>query len=330
MMFYILVICVCLAVPFLVLACASLVSWPLRAMAANMVCYRAAATAANLLFAVRTLPLFLALGLTLGLALPAFLRFEPRSTSEAMGAKLLLLAAAGATTLIVMAVRGLRLLRATARAEKVWRAGCEEHGVNLAGSQVPVYYVKEAAALLAVTGFLRPRIFVARHVARMLSPEELSAAVAHEMAHVSFFDNLKQFLLKITRLPRWLGGTASEDAAWAIVSEVAADEAALANGASAIDLASALVKMAALKAGALAGDQITASHLLPHGTGSALEMRIARLQSALEGELAGPKIKPAHKRWQMLGAIAMLGAAYVAAVSSLLPAIHDALEFLVR
>src|SRR5260370_14422954 len=39
----------------------------------------------------------------------------------------------------------------------------------------------------------------AREVVQLLSAEELSAAIAHERAHVRSFDNLKQMLLKITR-----------------------------------------------------------------------------------------------------------------------------------
>jgi BlaR1 peptidase M56 len=334
MMFYALVICVCLSVLFLVMAGAYLVCVPLRRLLRpailRMTQSEAPATAANLLFAARTLPLFLTLGVTLGLALPAFLKFEPRATSEVMSVKLLLLAAAGALILTVMALRGARVLRATVRAERRWRTGCGKQEANVSGLRVPLYCVDQSSSLLAVTGFFRPRIFVGREVARTLSSDELFAALAHEMAHVSFFDNLKQLLLRMTRLPRWLDETRDEEAAWANASEVAADQAALAKGASAMDLAAALVKMGALKRGPAAGDQVAASHLLPDVPCSALELRVNRLQKVLEGELDCSEIKSGRKPWRTLCVVTLPALAYVAAVNVLLPTIHQALEFLVR
>jgi beta-lactamase regulating signal transducer with metallopeptidase domain len=334
MMFYALVISVCLSALFLVMAGASLVCLPLhrllRPAILRMAGSEAPATAANLLFAMRTLPLLLALGVTLGFALPAFLKFEPRATSEVMNVKLLLLAVAGALILTVMALRGARVLRVTARAERRWRINCDEQQANVSGSKVPLYRVDQASSLLVVTGFFRPRIFVGREVVRTFSSDELSAALAHEMAHVSFFDNLKQLLLKMTRLPRWLDETRDEDLAWANASEVAADQAALAKGASALDLAMALVKMGALKRGPAAGDQVAASHLLPDVPASALELRVTRLQKVLEGELDCSEIKSGRKPWRTLCAVAVPTLAYVAGVNALLPAIYRAMEFLVR
>ena len=334
MMYYGLAISVCLAALFLVLACASMAGKPLGKVLAARLRSQAPATVANVFFAIRTLPLFLSVALTLGLVLPAYLKFEPRATGEPMSVKLLLLSTAGALALLLMSVRALRVLRSTARAERTWRAAGsaanQEQVVNVAGSQVPVYYVETAPALLAVTGFVRPRVFVASEVARMLSPEEFYAALNHEMAHASFFDNLKKLLLRITRLPRWLGGSATEDALWLSISEVAADEAALARGASALDLASALVKMGSLKTTAQAGDQIAASHLLPDLGGSALEMRVTRLRKLIEGDSAGPKVRRSQT-WRLLVMIVIPSVlAYIAAISTLLPAVHDALEFLVR
>ncbi len=329
MMFYALAICVCLAALFMVLAGASLASRMLSRTIAAIARSRRPAAAANLLFAVRALPSFLAVSLTLGLALPAFLKFEPRGTGEAMSARLLLLSAAGAIVLIVMAVRCLRILRSTAQTEKVWRTGGAGRKVSVAGSQVSLHYVESSPALLAVTGFFRPRIFVAEEIAQLLSPNELSAALAHEMAHVTFFDNLKQLVLKVSRLPNWLGGS-TLDRAWLSISEVAADEAALASGASALDLASALVKLSALKRNGPAAEHVAASHLLPDLGGSALEMRVARLQRALENATVASEIGSRPQRWRFLAFIMLPALAYVAAVSSLLPAIHEALEFLVR
>jgi Zn-dependent protease with chaperone function len=329
-MFWILATCVCLAALFLVLFGSTLLSWPLLRTARRI--RLRPASIAGMLFAGRVLPLLLGLGVTLGLVLPAFLRFEPRSTAEGMGVKLMSLAAAGVVALLVMAVRGLLMLQATARMEKHWRAGSEERWVNVSGWPVRVTIVAASApGLLAVTGCFRPQIFVARQAAGMLSSGELSAALSHELAHVRWFDNLKRLLLHATRPPRWMGG-ASLDAAWTNFSEVAADEAALANGASALDLASALVKMGAFKNNNRSIDaqgQLAVSHLVPGAPGSSLGMRIDGLQRALEGGHLRSPSKSASWLWIILGAISLL-AAYLTALSTLLPAIHEALEFLVR
>lgn len=334
MTFYALAICVCLGVLFLITAGASLACVPLRRLLLpaiqRMTQSHVPAAAANLLFAVRIMPLSLALGVTLGLALPAFLKFEPRSTGELMSARLLLLAAAGASIVVVMVLRGARVLRATARAEHRWRASCRQEQANVSGSKVRLYCVDRDSALLAVTGFFRPRIFVGQEAARVLSANELSAALAHELAHVSFCDNLKQLLMKMARLPRWLDKTGQEDAAWANASEAAADQAALAKGASAVDLAAALVKIGRLKRGPAIGDEVAASHLLPEIPASVLQLRVTRLQKVLEGEMVLPEIKSGRKPWRTLCLVALPVLAYLAGVNALLPAIHQALEFLVR
>jgi Zn-dependent protease with chaperone function len=176
---------------------------------------------------------------------------------------------------------------------------------------------------------------VAKEVAVTLSPEELSAALAHELAHVRFCDNLKQLLLKITRPPNWMGGTAV-DSAWTGISEVAADEAALAAGASPLDLASALVKIVTLKrhGGGPNKDEnehaLAASHLVPNVDCSSLAMRIERLQRVLAGASVESGIKSARNRWRIAGGMALALALYLTVFSMLLPTIHEALEFLVR
>lgn len=335
MMFFVLATCVCLSALFVLLSATALLSWPwLRTAVLKLPLD--SASMANLLFAARILPVFVALSVTLGLVLPAFLRFEPRSTGEAMSVKLLVLAAAGASVLLVMAVRGLRILRATVGTEKRWRGRSDFQLVNSRGDLVRVNFVSGSSpALLAVVGFFRPRIFVAKEVAAMLSPDELSAALAHELAHARFYDNLKQLLLKITRPPNWMGGTAV-DSTWTGVSEVAADEAALAAGTSPLDLASALVKIVTLKkdGGVLNENEnenaLAASHLVPQAGCSSLAMRIERLQRALTGFPAESKIKSTSKRWKIAGAGALTLALYLAVFNTLLPVIHDALEFLVR
>jgi Zn-dependent protease with chaperone function len=324
-MFYVLAVALCLAVLFLVLVSTSLLCMTGFRLLLKVVHPTAPGAKANLLFMARILPLALACIVTFGLALPAFLQFEPYSTEEGMGFRLMALAALGAVVLAGMVARGVRLLRATGDAQRAWRQRSQK--LHIDGLRVPVYCVENGGSLIAVTGIFRPTIFVAREIARTLSPEELRAALSHEMAHVSSFDNLKQFLLKITRAPRWLKALYAADAEWTNASEIAADHDALAEGASVLDLSSALIKVGRLN-WPLATRRAVASHLVPTACGSALESRVTRLSELLEGKSAAPAHGAKRGNLALPGVIAL--ATYVACIHALLPAVHEALEFLVR
>jgi Zn-dependent protease with chaperone function len=324
-MFYLLAIALCLAVLFLVLASASLLCMAGFRLLLRLFRSMAPGAKANLLFAARLLPLGLACVVTFGLALPAFLRFEPHSTKEGMGLRLLALAALGALMLLAMAVRGVTILRATRKAQRAWR---ERSGkITVEGMTVPVFRVEDGASLLAVTGIFRPRIFVAREITETLSPDELRAALAHELAHVSSFDNLKQLLLKVTRAPRWLRTLYNVDSEWTNVSEIAADHGALAEGVSVLDLSSALIKVGRLNR-PLGGREAIASHLVPVNCASSLESRVTCLSELLEGA----SLRPAHetRRGGLFLPLVIGLVAYIACINALLPAVHEALEFLVR
>ena len=324
-MFYVLAISLCLAVMFLVLASASLLCMAGARLGLNLASSASPGTKANLLFAARLLPLGLACVVTFGLALPAFLKFEPHSTEEGIGLRLMALAALGALLLAGMVARGVGLLHATRQTQRGWREQSDR--LNLDGMRVPVYRVEHGASLLAVTGIFRPRIFVAREITEALSPDELRAALAHELAHVSSFDNLKQLLLKITRAPRWLKALHSADAEWTKASEIAADRNALAEGASVLDLSSALTKVGRLNRLPTVREAV-ASHLAPTACAGSLESRVTCLSEMLEGTGAAPARGTKRSNLVLPAMIAL--AVYVACINALLPAVHEALEILVR
>jgi Zn-dependent protease with chaperone function len=185
-----------------------------------------------------------------------------------------------------------------------------------------------------VLGIFQPEIFVARQVAQVLSPEELSAAIAHERAHVRSFDNLKQLLLKITRPPRWIwmkmNTSRLTETAWINASEVAADEAALATGASPLDLSAALVKVARLTSRAVVSEAVTASHLLPVFRGSSMEARMSHLQELLEDAVPSHPAEMRNRKYRILLPLVVLAIAYGTCVNAVLPWVHEALESLVR
>jgi Zn-dependent protease with chaperone function len=323
-MFYVLATALCLAVMLLVLVGASLLCAPLARLMLKIFHTSTPGKKANLLFSVRLLPLALACAVTFGLALPSFLEFEPYSTKEGMGFRLTALAILGALLLGGMLVRGVRILHATRATHRNWQERSRKIDIAL---RVPVYSVEDGASLLALTGIFHPRIFVAREITEALSHDELRAALAHEMAHVSSYDNLKQFLLKITRAPRWLTALHNADAEWTSASEIAADHGALAEGASVLDLSAALIKVGRLKRPTV-GRRLIASHLVPTACSGALETRIACLTKMLEGTGAAPA--RGEERSSLLMPMVITVGLYLACIHAILPAVHEALEFLVR
>ncbi|HEY6250591.1 MAG TPA: M56 family metallopeptidase, partial [Candidatus Angelobacter sp.] len=255
--------------------------------------------------------------------------FEPRSTHEIMGMRLLVLAACGGLALAGIAARSWRVIRATSQARQNWRS--HSRRVQPEGVQVPVYCADGPCPLLAVTGVFRPEIFVATTVTQSLSVNELSAALAHELAHVSSRDNLKQMVLKITRPPQWLNPFRHSDVAWLKASEVAADEGALARGASALDLSAALIKVGQLGRQAPLNSAIAASHLLPETAESCIAVRVMHLERLLKGEGDPTRVRNSHhnRNWPILS-LALLVISYAVCVNAILPWMHEALELLVR
>ncbi|HKF23418.1 MAG TPA: M48 family metalloprotease [Candidatus Angelobacter sp.] len=327
MMFYLLAAALCLAVFFLVMGATLVVCNAGLRMARPLVASWAPRNAANLLFSVQVLPFGLGSVAALGIALPAFLKFEPRATSELLNAKLIFLATGGAVVITAMAARAIWAWRATARAVAQWRTLSTD--LHIPGVGRPVHRVEQDSPLMAVAGLLRPRIFVGRSIVQVLGPDELAAALAHEEAHARSFDNFKQLWFRIVRLPEWLEQLAPGKAAWDSLSEMAADEDALAEGASPLDLSSALIKVARLEHCPLHGD-LVACQFMPDGGASALELRAARLEQWLASG-ASPRT-PKIRDWRWMTVLAVSGAAllYVTFLGSLLPWMHEALEALVR
>src|SRR6476619_6106259 len=203
-----------------------------------------AAARARLLFCLRIFPGVVAfLAVTL-LLVPSYLEYEPRHTAETVSLKLGLLAFFSATGIAVSIYRGIATHRATANLTSNWlRQG---KPIRIPGIEIRSYEIHHPFPLIGIVGFLRPRLFIASQVLELLTPEEISAAIAHENGHLTARDNLKRGLLQACRdslliIPcgRLL------DRSWSEASEEAADENAARQGNGvALDLASALVKIA--------------------------------------------------------------------------------------
>lgn len=119
------------------------------------------------------------------------------------------------------------------------------------------------------------------------------------------------------------------DQAWTRASEMAADEDALAQGASALELSSALIKVGRLSLEHTVPDTFAASHLVPCGCSSATLTRAAHLRDLLESETVVTSVHSSGVR-RIVTTLLVIAAIYVGCLVTLLPAVHEGLEFLVR
>src|SRR5689334_18361991 len=165
----------------------------------------------GLLFCIRMFPVVLGMALTLGFALPSFLLLEPKRTAEAPELYLIVLALAGFCILIVFLLRSLWLLSVSRKTLKKWLLRSEILPISF---PIPVYRVESPESLIAVVGILRPKVLVGKAAFNSLTPHELKAALSHELEHVRSLDNQKQFVLKVSRLPRFLLCFSRLDPAW--------------------------------------------------------------------------------------------------------------------
>jgi hypothetical protein len=201
----------------------------------------------NDFFAMRLLPTVGAAVLTLTVALPAFLIYEPAHELEEVGPFLV------ALVLLALVTAGAGIVRSG----RAWLAGrgllrnCgpDERWSGGDGPEVDLIDIPEP--IVAVVGGWRPRIVAAKHVFGACSPEEFREVVAHEAAHLSTRDNLKLFLLVVSPdALAWLPCAATLTASWRTAAEFEADEHATGSDPrKRVALASALIKVARLSTG---------------------------------------------------------------------------------
>jgi Zn-dependent protease with chaperone function len=256
---------------------------------------------------------------TFALVLPAFLRWEPLRTGESVGSRLMWLSGAA---LLLFSVAFWRVARAIYAGYAVARRWQRESARLDNFTGVPVYELPNAGGLVATTGIFASRIFVSSNVTASLSAAELDAALAHERAHIRSADNLKQLLLRALRLP-----IAAGDRVWSVGTEISADLHALQSGTPAMELASALVKVARLRNTIRIDACAAASCLIPAGQEKALGERVRRLTKLVSDD-AQPA-PPASRRWTWAYAVAALAAIAMATHPAVLHLTHELIEKLV-
>lgn len=289
---------------------------------------------ARLVFALRWLPLLLALGVVGLLLLPAYATHEPRHTVETVSVKLALLAVLSAVGLLLALWRGVAAWLATRQLVRAWLRQAERLPEGAYG--LPAYRLAHPFPVLALVGVWRPRLFIAEQLLDTLSPAELAAALAHEAGHLAACDNVKRALLRACRdvLTLVPCGRAL-DRAWHEAAEEAADEYATRHDqTAALELAGALVKIGRLVTPVTRPAMPVGVSFIGYEQGT-LTRRVQRLADMTDAGAAqaasgnGFTRSVALMHWVVLGALTVLALA-AASNPALLTAAHHALEFFVH
>ena len=207
----------------------------------------APATRAHAILLARSLPLGLAVSAVALIFLPAWWRHEPDNSGETASWFLLTAALLSILPVLQGLYRALRMFLRTRDRLLVWRGRGRSNAALT--SSFEVVEVKSDDLALCVGGYLRPTIFASADVMRSLDPSEFEAALAHEVSHAKSRDPLR--LLWMGSCPdflQWFSLDAPWRRAFARACEFAADaRAAGGDQAIALDLASALLKVARLR-----------------------------------------------------------------------------------
>ena len=88
------------------------------------------------------------------------------------------------------------LARASLSMEALGRSPLWSWRLRSLRKRLPVRVVESETILLCNVGLLRPTILVSSRAAQLLDDEQMEAALAHELTHILYFDNLKRTILE--------------------------------------------------------------------------------------------------------------------------------------
>jgi Zn-dependent protease with chaperone function len=327
-MYELLGICVVLAALMLLNAAASLAaafSWQLIAPLTRSFSAR---TRSDLLFTLRlTAPVSAAVVVAVFL-IPSYLDYEPRATAEVVSLKLAALALLSAASVAFALWRTIRSWLATAALRKQWLASAQR--IHVPGINAPAFRISHRFPVIAIVGTLRPQLFIAGDVLSALTTDEMAAAIAHECGHLAARDNLKRTLLRICRDSLFLVpfGRAVERV-WADAAESAADEfAAHQSPAVALNLASALVRIAKMVPAGARADVPLGAYLVGAEETQGVKSRIRRLiEISSSNSRIGQTNNPLMRLLPFTSCVAIAaGATVIAANAKVLMGVHVILE----
>jgi beta-lactamase regulating signal transducer with metallopeptidase domain len=290
-------------------------------LAAHRLTASARARTAAVWFALRMFPAAAAITFVVAVFLPSYWLYEPRETTEGFDLTLTIGAVLSLAALVAAAARGVSAWRSASRRTRAWMRTARP--LALGGTTLPAFEIDTDAPLLALVGVLRPRLLVTRGLIDALTPEELAAAIAHEIGHSHAWDNLKRLAMRSAPdlLPP-TGGIRALERRWASSAEHHADHLASDHDPRArCALASALVKVARLFPPPVAASE-PISVLVGGGD---IASRVRRL---LDDRTIAASNRAARTA-RSLGGVALV-VATAAMYGPLLHAMHEATELVVR
>jgi len=272
---------------------------------------------ADLLFALRVLPLAASAAVTLALTVPSFVVLEPRSIVEPLGGAPLVFGLCG----LALAMSGMmNAARALLRTSRTIRSWVREASPVRSSVPVPVWRISRSAPAFTAAGVLRPRVLMSGTAEFLLTPKELQTALQHELAHVRQRDNLKKLLLRFVMFP----GMSGLEEVWLEATELAADDSAVSSVGEALDLAAALIKLSRVGTPEIPAD-LTAA--LMHSPASLMNARVERLIAWEQGQKAPAR---SYFLWYGLCVGLAMVAGFAVIYGQLLVRVHTATEWLVR
>jgi Zn-dependent protease with chaperone function len=280
-------------------------------------------------FVPRVFPAVSAVLFVLAFLVPAYLLFEPYSACETISLKMAAIAIASAAGVAFATFRVYRTWSLTRRLTNSWLE--QSDPIQLEGVDIPVYCLRHPFPVIAVVGFVRPRLFIASQIFDSLSGEEFRAAIAHEYGHLRSHDNLKRTMLQVCRDLLIFPFGRRLDREWAINTEAAADEyaAKAGDGSTALNLAAALIKIARIVPGGARPAMPLASYLIDERDGH-LSDRISRLIE-ISGDGRASTISLRSSRMSWLYAVPLVFMVLLfSANSNVLLSIHYAYELFVH
>jgi len=280
--------------------------------------------AARFLFVLRLFPFLLAALFVAVLCVPSYLWLEPSGAAEQVGAFCAILGFLGAAAWACSITRAARAVLANLRHQRCCVAPSGD--LRPSAPSLPFVVVEQDAPLLALSGLLSSRLLVSRGVLRSFSPDELDAALSHELAHRASRDNAKRFLFLLAPdIFPFVRPLRILERDWSKFTEWSADDrAAAGDSRRALSLASALVRVARM--GSAPRLPVLTTSLL--ASDAELSARVDRL---LHPALKAPV---RTRQYQMLLRIG--GVLFAACLAGLLlapptlAAVHELLELFLR
>src|SRR5436190_14678804 len=124
-----------------------------------MVASFSARTRSDLLFTLRLAAPAFSIVVVFLFIIPAYLDYEPRTTTEVVSKKLAALALVSLTSIAFASWRTIRSWRATTTLRRQWLQNAER--IQMPDIEVPAFSISHRFPIIAIVGTLRPRLFIA-------------------------------------------------------------------------------------------------------------------------------------------------------------------------